>query len=1401
MERSKNFVALILVLLLACFTHARASTVVASDATKAAQGWLQSDRGPLGRALSKKIKQTVTINDAASNPLYHVVQLEPSGYVVVPANNDLEPIIAFSATGKFDPDSSTAAYLLGLDLPRRQAGSRTQARAKAVSKAHAKWNAFLAGSVNPPPDVQENGNIVVTSQIWVAPLTQTLWSQQVDVNGTAACYNYFTPPGAAGSTNNYPCGCVATALAQEMFYFKYPAASVGTNSFSITVDNVASNASLRGGNGAGGPYQWTNMPLSPNMPNPSQAMAIGALTHDAGAAVNMSYTASNSAAFTKNTQTALTNTFFYGNTAYFEDDQNGITGSNLLNMINPNLDAHLPVILGIEPSGGHCLLADGYGYSAGTLFHHLNTGFGGDDDIWYALPSIDTVDGNGNYTMVVACAYNIFTNATGQIISGRVTDPSGAPIAGASISAAKSGGGTFSATTDSNGVYALAQIPANSTYTITVSNTGSPAVMGTYATGASTANQLPSGNVWGANFVLTPPLLALPETGFSSIGPVAGPFSITAQIYALRNASASTVSWAVANTNNWLTVNATNGSLAAGASSNLIISLTPASTNLSAGVHSGTVWITNLANGLAQSLTFTLTARAADYPIAVTGYNLDVIVEKEAVGGSTLNYADTFDPTYIFLNPPAPACFYEAGLVATTPGGGGGAPETGLPTGGFLTSEADGVTTFQLAPYTSSNVLNLTFSAPAGSLSFVSPMACKSLTVLAASSEGTGIGSLVIHFSDGSVSTNIPYSASNCLWSNFMARPDGAWTNFGMLAAGSYNEYYFLDGHGVGPVLHQTTINLHALGYDTNLISSVAFTLPSLNSNAFTTNSTTGIFAISGTQAPFNGNYAVNVSASPTGSGIVRGGGAFASGSIQTVTATANPGYTFANWTLGGNIVSTTTNYTFIVNGGENLVANFIAPQYSVVVASSPASGGSVSGGRTYPANSQQTLTATPAANFEFIGWTGNASGTNNPLTITVYTNLNITANFAEVMTGVTLTLLTNSALGTVTPNPNGRLYRLNQSVTLTAVPRPGDLFSNWTGSVTTNKNPLTIKLDSSKVIEANFISNPFTPIKGTYNGLFTATNAVISEQTAGMLKGLTVGTKGAYSGTLMINGAGHGLSGTFSLGLQASNKITRPSSQGGNLIVQLTLNPGPPPQITGTITGTNWLSINLLADLASNVPSQREYTINILPTSNNPASNAIPGGTGYALVTNHLGAVKLVGALADGTAFSQSVPASAAGDVPVYASLYANKGLLLGWINLDVSNAPGSLAWIHPAQKTGQFTAAFTSTNAIALSPWTNPPAASALPTNLLFVEMTNGVPTATNAFAITVSNNFKIGAVSGPLPLNGTINPKTGLVTVSIGAGAEKQTASGALLLSASNSSGYFVTKTNAGAILLSP
>ena len=82
-----------------------------------------------------------------------------------------------------------------------------------------------------------------------------------------------------------------------------------------------------------------------------------------------------------------------------------------------------------------------------------------------------------------------------------------------------------------------------------------------------------------------------------------------------------------------------------------------------------------------------------------------------------------------------------------------------------------------------------------------------------------------------------------------------------------------------------------------------------------------------------SGAYTINVSANPTEGGTVSGGGTFEEGESCTLTATANTGYNFTNWTLNGSVVSTDATYTFNVTASGTYVANFaVIPQYTITI-------------------------------------------------------------------------------------------------------------------------------------------------------------------------------------------------------------------------------------------------------------------------------------------------------------------------------------------------------------------------------------------------------------------------------------------------------------------------------------
>ena len=468
-----------------------AAPTTADQARSAVTGWLKADGAPLGAGMGRQVAEVDSYARQDGQVLYHVVTVG-SGFVVVSADDLVEPIVAFCEAGTFDSDpSKPLGALVGSDLGGRMAAARESTSARVglpkPTAIQSKW----AELIRQAESSIETG-LTSVSDLRVAPLLLSRWNQN-DECGTD-CYDYYTP-------NHYPTGCVATALAQILRFHQWPATPIGRLPFTIYVNGGALTAYTRGGDGLGGAYNWSQMPLDPDCTlTPAQRQAIGALCFDAGVTVNMDYTDDGSGADSFEAKDALLNVFGYSN-ARRGYNNGGNIGAGLQGMLNPNLDAGFPVIIGVSgPSGGHAVIPDGYGYNSGALYHHLNMGWGGEDDAWYNLPAIDAYY---NFNAVESCIYNIYATQSGEIISGRVLDLGGNPIAGAIVTG-QTATGSKTATSNSRGIYALARIPSSSTYAITVTKAGYTFTSQNVTTGTSSDWSATSGNRWPIDFVAGP---------------------------------------------------------------------------------------------------------------------------------------------------------------------------------------------------------------------------------------------------------------------------------------------------------------------------------------------------------------------------------------------------------------------------------------------------------------------------------------------------------------------------------------------------------------------------------------------------------------------------------------------------------------------------------------------------------------------------------------------------------------------------------------------------------------------------------------------------------------------------------------------------------------------------------
>jgi hypothetical protein len=510
---------------------------------------------------------------------------------------------------------------------------------------------------------------------------------------------------------------------------------------------------------------------------------------------------------------------------------------------------------------------------------------------------------------------------------------------------------------------------------------------------------------------------------------------------------------------------------------------------------------------------------------------------------------------------------------------------------------------------------------------------------------------------------------------------------------------------------------------------------------------------------------------------------------------------TISGWTTASNqTITVRSNLTTIASG------IYVAQTGALTVTINPASAATgaakwqVDGGKLEKSGATVTnlSVGTHKISFNTIsGWTTPANQ-----------SVSVGANATTAASGTYLPQ-TGSLEVTISPAPSisaGAQWRVDGGTLQKSGSTVGNLsvgthtvgFSTVSGWTTPGNQTVSVK---AKAVTKDTGSYTFGA-QGIYNGLFLE-QADATVGTAGMLGGLDVTASGTYSGKLLIGNSTNAISGAFNVSGQASNHVPRLASQGGPLTVEMSLNwNDSPPNITGTVSGGNgggWVA-NLTAKLAGNSLGSAEYTLLVLPAGT-------PPGYGYLLITNHAGAITLSGALADGTSFIQQVPISAAGDLPVYGNLYGSSGLLLGWLGLESGSPAGSLMWIKEASLSSSvYPEGFTNLVSVQGSPWINPLPHTAgidLPSGQL--DISGGSLLSPLFFNVAVSNNNTLVKLAGSATnsLTGTNNPKTGLLTITFGNGSGKATTTGtgAVLQNVKSAGGFFLGKTNAGSILVTP
>lgn len=226
----------------------------------------------------------------------------------------------------------------------------------------------------------------------------------------------------------------------------------------------------------------------------------------------------------------------------------------------------------------------------------------------------------------------------------------------------------------------------------------------------------------------------------------------------------------------------------------------------------------------------------------------------------------------------------------------------------------------------------------------------------------------------------------------------------------------------------------------------------------------------------------------------------FALDSVVTLTATPGAGQTFVGWTGACTGAASTCVVTmdavriarvpdvaaqFAPNAGQTTYTFSLTIAGSGTVVSQPAGVNcSASCNADFAAGTVITLTATPAANQNFTGWTGACTGAATSCTVTMGQARTVGATFQAVV-GTNFALnVAVSGSGSVVSNPAGincgstcsANFASGTTVTLSATPAAGQVFTSWSGACAGTQPSCTLQLTQVRATQAVFAAAPSAP-------------------------------------------------------------------------------------------------------------------------------------------------------------------------------------------------------------------------------------------------------------------------------------------------------------------------------------
>lgn len=324
------------------FSSINAEQISESQAASIASKYMQQQ--PV-----KALKALKMANGTDNNAEYYIFNAgNNNGFVIVSGDDELTELVAYSDKGSFVYNSNTPKNIK-----------------KWLNDYSEYVNLFREGKAKAQYENLTRGNVVV------APLLTTQWDQGAPYNELCPVERFY----------QCPTGCAATAMAQVMNYWEWPAQGRDSHTY------------VEAGSGrkhfvdfSKSTYDWANMrdTYKDNNWTDAEKNAISKLMYDCGVAINMEYSPNGSGALEHDIKTSAPEYFQYDTRHY---PRNSYTTVQFLTILKKELDQKHPALFGgIGDGGGHEFVADGYDSND---FLHINWGWAGISDGYFNVNYMD----------------------------------------------------------------------------------------------------------------------------------------------------------------------------------------------------------------------------------------------------------------------------------------------------------------------------------------------------------------------------------------------------------------------------------------------------------------------------------------------------------------------------------------------------------------------------------------------------------------------------------------------------------------------------------------------------------------------------------------------------------------------------------------------------------------------------------------------------------------------------------------------------------------------------------------------------------------------------------------------------------------------------------------------------